>query len=74
MADKFMTTLNGYEIRDAYAREKLEELLSGGGNIELEEGTDEDALRLLMEVGMVDPVSVDGTTLLTNNDGKVYIL
>lgn len=57
---KFMSNLNGYEIRDAYARENIL--------------TEEDALIVLSEIKIIDPVSLDGSTVFINTDNKIFIL
>ena len=57
---KFMSNLNGYEIRDAYARENIL--------------TEEDALIALSETKIINPASLDGSILFINTDNKIFIL
>jgi len=57
---KFMSNLNGYEIRDAYARENIL--------------TEEDALIALSETKIINPASLNGSILFTNTDNKIFIL
>ena len=57
---KFMSNLNGYEIRDAYARENIL--------------TEEDALMILVETKVITPLSLSGEDLLINSANQIFIL
>lgn len=57
---KFMSNLNGYEIRDAYARENIL--------------TEEDALIALSETKIINPASLDGVNFLIGSDNEIFVL
>ena len=57
---KFMSNLNGYEIRDAYARENIL--------------TEEDALMILVNSEILMPAGADETTLFTDLKNRVFVL
>lgn len=77
------------DVLEAWRQELLIAIENGGavktvngvepdekGNVQLplDAGTDEDAMELLAECGVIDPVTASTGALFTDSDGKIFVL
>lgn len=80
------TEVKNYEALEARIK-KLEENAGGGtvksvngktpdenGNVEISTLTDESALALVVETGLVDPVTDENGKIFTDKNGKIFVL